>query len=134
MRVAITGDRDWGDEERRRPASETLMILRALQTLDPKTDFVVLGDARGADTIARIACEELGLSHRVHEADWDKYKDFPEFDVVAITDVYRGDGTPIQAGTRSVSPHERAERARSRGFSRGSSRLSLPELDAGLRR
>lgn len=65
MRVAITGDRNWTDQ---------LAICDALETLDPETDFVVLGDAPGADTIAHEFCEALGLSYRVHEADWDTYK------------------------------------------------------------
>ena len=60
-RVAITGDRDWARAD---------VILRALRTLNPATDYVVLGDARGADTLARGACEDLGLSHEVHRADW----------------------------------------------------------------
>lgn len=65
MRVAITGDRYWTDPE---------PIERALRTLDPLGDFVVLGDARGVDTLARQACEKLGLSYRVHVADWGRFK------------------------------------------------------------
>lgn len=75
MRVTITGDRNWGTRlDGDKWEDEVLMVKRALSTLDPETDFVVLGDARGADTIARIACEALGLPYRVHEADWDTYK------------------------------------------------------------
>jgi YspA, cpYpsA-related SLOG family len=65
MRVAITGDRRWDDR--------TFAVYKALLTLDPATDFVILGDAEGADTIARLRCGELGLRHRVHNADWRTY-------------------------------------------------------------
>jgi hypothetical protein len=52
------------------------------------------------------------------------------YDIVAISSRERGDGTRIMVGIRRVTNAERAERARRRGFER----LSLPELDAGLRR
>ena len=64
MRVAITGDRNWPNAH---------AIARALMTLNPATDYVVLGDARGADRFARESCQALGLFHRVHCADWRKH-------------------------------------------------------------
>ena len=64
MRVAITGDRNW---------SAAKAIESALRTLNAATDFVVLGDADGADTLARLACGKLGLRHRVHDADWKSF-------------------------------------------------------------
>jgi hypothetical protein len=83
MRVVVTGDRYGG---RFRPGedpddmelavekrAEAGVVFKALSTLDPATDFVVLGDALGTDSLARIACAALGLPHRVHEADWDRY-------------------------------------------------------------
>ena len=79
MRVAITGDRRWGDPRRTPPlllgaiTRELAIIETALRTLDPTTDFVVLGDARGADRVALAACKELGLPYRVHRADWGRY-------------------------------------------------------------
>lgn len=65
MRVAITGDRYWDDEH---------ALMAALSTLDPETDFVILGDARGADYIAWQVCKDLGLPYRRHFANWARYK------------------------------------------------------------
>lgn len=75
MRVAITGDRYWfNDGTRKGPVDEHADLHRrqiraALATLD-RSAFVVLGDARGVDSAAREICDELGLSYRVHYADW----------------------------------------------------------------
>lgn len=68
-RVAITGSRDWGKR-----SGEGFAVVDALVTLNPRTDFVILGDEpNGADARARAVCEELGLPHRVHEANWKTY-------------------------------------------------------------
>lgn len=59
MRLLVTGDRNW---------TRYGEILRALRVLEPQ--FCILGDARGADSLARTACEELEIPYRVHKADW----------------------------------------------------------------
>jgi hypothetical protein len=64
MRIAITGDRYW---------TKRAVIQRALATLNPVEDFVVLGDAKGADSIAQAACAKLKLRHRIKIAQWDLY-------------------------------------------------------------
>ena len=63
MNVAISGNRYWIDHKR---------IYDALSALDPNKDFVILGDAKGADTIARKACRKLELPHIVYVAHWSK--------------------------------------------------------------
>ena len=50
------------------------------------------------------------------------------YDAIAPEHVERPDGRPAKFWTRSITPAERAERARRRGFQR----LSLPDLDAHL--
>lgn len=62
MIVAITGDRNWTD-----PAP----IRRALEGLP--MGLVVLGDARGVDTLAAAACQELGLRFVKVVAEWERY-------------------------------------------------------------
>jgi hypothetical protein len=72
-RVVITGDREWGEDRYGE-------VLNALARLDPNPggDFVVLGDARGVDTLARAALVELGFSegrnYRIHYAEWGRYR------------------------------------------------------------
>jgi hypothetical protein len=66
MNVAITGDRAWGSERYQ-------IVYDALTLLDPTSDFVILGDARGVDSVdthAQIACIALGLSHKIYKAQW----------------------------------------------------------------
>lgn len=67
MRVLVTGDREWDDEE---PMLEVLMKLFEIA---PHT-IVVHGDCRGADRMfARLAVEIGFPTPEGHPADWNKH-------------------------------------------------------------
>jgi len=61
--VMITGSRDWTDD---------VVIFNALSPYGDG-DVIILGDARGADAIARGVCAERGLQFTVFEARWVEY-------------------------------------------------------------
>jgi hypothetical protein len=63
--VAITGGRDFDDVEAVR------RVLQLLVWVYGSDLRVIEGGASGADRIARDLCEELGITHRTYEADWD---------------------------------------------------------------
>jgi hypothetical protein len=63
MRVLVTGDRHWTDQE---------LIAKALSGLT-KDDTVIHGGAKGADTLAGKVAFECGLTVEEFKADWDKY-------------------------------------------------------------
>lgn len=63
MHIIITGSRSWSDRE---------AVRRALAPLPPGT-VVIVGDARGADTIAAQEAIRAGLSVVVVSADWATY-------------------------------------------------------------
>ena len=65
MRLLITGGRDHGGRE------AVFMIADALKGLDP--EVVIVGGARGADTIAEGVAESFGYPVQVFPADWSKY-------------------------------------------------------------
>jgi hypothetical protein len=62
MRLLICGDRNWTDGN---------MIASVLRELSP--DVVIEGEARGADSLARIEAEKLGIQVLKFPADWNKY-------------------------------------------------------------
>jgi hypothetical protein len=71
--VLICGDRDWYNVKRIRE------ILKKLK--DKGYDTIIEGEARGADSIARISGEDFGFKimrrdekTRGFPAEWDKYK------------------------------------------------------------
>ncbi len=67
MRVLICGDRQWTDYKVIRTFVAGLLSLY--------TDLVVVeGEQRGADLLARQACEELGVEFEPYPADWARYK------------------------------------------------------------
>lgn len=49
------------------------MPIQTILSLCPKHTIVVHGAARGADTIAGVVAEELGLLVKPYPADWDTY-------------------------------------------------------------
>lgn len=59
-RVLITGSRDWSD----------VSTIRALIDSLPMDTVVIVGDANGADKIARVYADERGLVCGVFYADW----------------------------------------------------------------
>ena len=63
MRVLITGSRHWPDDE---------TIDTAIEAYDDDTVFI-MGDASGADTLARKAAIRMGYEVEMFKADWAKY-------------------------------------------------------------
>lgn len=62
MRLLVTGDRDWTDEDR---------IRRVLRMLMPTT--VIHGASRGADKMAENVAIEMGIPVEAYPAYWRKY-------------------------------------------------------------
>jgi len=62
MRILFCGDRDWTDVEK---------ISQAFDDYLPKV--VIEGEARGADTLARLEAERRGIPYLRFPADWDQY-------------------------------------------------------------
>lgn len=60
--VLVTGDREWTDGNLIR---ETLALYR------PR--LVIEGEARGADRLAKLAAEDLGIPVDPHPAQWTRY-------------------------------------------------------------
>ncbi|MBI2020165.1 DUF2493 domain-containing protein [Candidatus Daviesbacteria bacterium] len=66
MRILVCGDRNWVDK---------LLIKSVLRQLLSKNsiDYIIEGEARGADSLARECAEELGIKVLKFPADWKKY-------------------------------------------------------------
>jgi len=64
MRVLICGSRHWND---------AAAIRRVLIELKDEIEVLIEGEAEGADMLARIEAEKLGIKVLPYEADWDKY-------------------------------------------------------------
>jgi len=62
VRLLICGDRNWSD------SAAILSII-----LQYKPSVVIEGEARGADTLARIAAEQVSVAVLKFPADWQKY-------------------------------------------------------------
>ena len=61
--IIICGDRNWDDYEK---------IKKVLSSID-RTYTVIQGGCKGADTLAKNACIELGIQCITICAEWDKY-------------------------------------------------------------
>lgn len=66
-RILITGSRHWDDEQ-----AITDALLDVARDQDRQLT-VVHGGASGADNIAGVVAEELGMNVEVHPANWDKH-------------------------------------------------------------
>ena len=67
-RILICGDRNWTDKQ--------LIREVLLEHLNPEVDFIIHGDARGADRLGAEVAQELGVSvdHVLaFPADWNQY-------------------------------------------------------------
>lgn len=60
--LLVCGDRNWQDYA---------AILKEIKLLLP--EVVIEGEAKGADTWARLAAQELGITVLKFPADWNKY-------------------------------------------------------------
>lgn len=66
MRLLICGDRNWDNYE---------LIFLALRRIQENVhiECVIQGEARGADSLARLAAEQIGIPVKKYPADWDTY-------------------------------------------------------------
>lgn len=64
MKILVCGDRNFTDQDL---MDDTLAFFRT------DIDEIIEGEARGADTLARIAAEKYSIPVRKFPADWDKY-------------------------------------------------------------
>ncbi len=64
MKVLCCGDRNWNNIN---------IIMEHLMKF-PADTIIIEGEARGADTISRMAAEFLGFKVQKFPADWEKYK------------------------------------------------------------
>lgn len=62
MKLLICGDREWKNIE---PIKKVI--------LDFKPDVVIEGEARGADTLAKVAAESMDIVVEKYPADWGTY-------------------------------------------------------------
>ena len=69
FRVLVTGSRNWTN---RAAITSALLGVESLEGWDVDT-VVIMGDAQGADDMARQAAISLGYSVEVHKASWHKY-------------------------------------------------------------
>ncbi len=69
IRVGVTGGRDYGD------SAKVCHVLNRAHSVLKGRMFLVVGDARGLDTHARLwAIATLALDkHQLFKADWDQY-------------------------------------------------------------
>ena len=63
MKILVCGDRNWVDKK---------AIFRELSKY-PRDTIVIEGEARGADSLARVVALGLGVSVERYPANWDKY-------------------------------------------------------------
>jgi hypothetical protein len=64
VRAIFCGNREWSDEK---------AIIAALNTLDPNTDTIIHGGARGADSIAGLFATKYVFDVIAIPAQWDRY-------------------------------------------------------------
>lgn len=64
MRVLVCGDRNWHNYE---------FIYEILSNYKDEIDVVIEGEAKGADSMAGLAAELLGIPVLKFPADWDRY-------------------------------------------------------------
>ena len=62
LAAIFCGDRDWDDHQ---------AVLDVMDHYQPS--LVIQGDARGADRIAGICADFMGIPQRVFPANWEKY-------------------------------------------------------------
>ena len=62
MRIAVVGSRDFSDAE---------LVYQVLSRYN--ISHIVSGGARGADTLAIVYAEVMGIPYTIYAAEWDKY-------------------------------------------------------------
>lgn len=66
-RILITGSRDFADW------SWMLDVLTYAKSKSAPDALLIHGDARGADTLAKMTWEGFGMPHKPFPADWNQY-------------------------------------------------------------
>lgn len=66
MRVLVCGDREWSNIQYIR---EALTLFNDCYGIT----CIIEGDCRGADKIAGIWADDVGIEHEKYPAQWDKY-------------------------------------------------------------
>jgi hypothetical protein len=65
-KILITGDREWNNVE---------VMADVLSSLEnPKEIILIHGDCRGADKMAALIGDELGMTIKPYPADWVRYR------------------------------------------------------------
>lgn len=66
MKLAIVGSRSFNNYD---------LMLRAVQYLisEIPIDLIISGGARGADKLAELVANELGIPTEIYPADWDRF-------------------------------------------------------------
>ena len=95
-----------GTIEKRKNLEQT---VRALSTLNPKIELVVVGrDHHGYKKRVDSIAEELGVTNRIHYYSGLDFKDLPTLnqaaDVIAYPSRYEGFGIPVLEGLESMRP------------------------------
>lgn len=95
-----------GTIEKRKNLEQT---VRALSTLNPKIELVVVGrDHHGYKKHVDSIAEELGVTNRIHYYSGLDFKDLPTLnqaaDVIAYPSRYEGFGIPVLEGLESMRP------------------------------
>ncbi len=67
MKIMVTGGRDYNDEEFVRAT------FNAFEYAHGRVDTLVVGDATGLDSIAKVLGYEFGWDVKVYYADWKKF-------------------------------------------------------------
>jgi hypothetical protein len=62
VKLLICGDRNWSDGN---------AVREVIAKFQPA--FVIEGEARGADILARLSAEAMGIEVKRFPADWEKY-------------------------------------------------------------
>ena len=85
------------------------LTVRALSTLNPKIELVVVGrDHHGYKKRVEAIAAELGVANRIHYYSGLDFKDLPALnqaaDVIAYPSHYEGFGIPVLEGLESMRP------------------------------
>lgn len=69
-RILVCGDRDWKDED-----AVWRVLDSYLERYSPDQLLIIQGDARGADTMAKMWAEDREIDHLSFPARWKYYRD-----------------------------------------------------------
>jgi hypothetical protein len=67
VKLLVSGGRNYADAAKLNAALDKFMSIYG------RPEKLIVGDARGADTLARLWAQRNGIPVEVYKADWDKY-------------------------------------------------------------